>query len=485
MFLRIMSVEPIRRQSIISLFWQIVFTFLGFLSTMYFAHAVGASILGSYFLFLAYTGIFSLLTDGGFGSAAVKRISEGDETDAYFSAYFTIRLLFTVIVLIILVLFRTYFVDLDNSGMFVWLLMSLLVSIIAGPISSGVAGMGKIGIRSTCAAIGKISSIIIQVSSIYLGYEAAGLAGGTVAGIFIAAVIEFRFFNLHFKNFKWEHVKSLFVFSFWLFLSSSGAIVFSQADTVMIGYFMDNADVGIYRVAFQFTTIATFTTYALRNALWPRISRWGKIGDMSSVEESLSRAISYSLILAIPVLVGGFLLGDKLLYFFYGAEFASGYFTLVILLIVQAVNVFQYFFTMYLDALDMPKESFKVTAVGVIANIALNYLLIPIMGINGAAIATLFTMALNALLAGYILSKFVSVRLERHSLVAISKASVIMGLFVIIARIICPLSLWATVVVVGIGGVVYFISMLRIDKTIHEELEGILIKVGLPWPYWL
>jgi O-antigen/teichoic acid export membrane protein len=79
-FSRIMSIEPIRRQSIASLIWQIALTFIGFLSAMYFARAVGAGVLGAYFLFMAYFGIIGLMTDGGFGGAAVKRISEGGVT---------------------------------------------------------------------------------------------------------------------------------------------------------------------------------------------------------------------------------------------------------------------------------------------------------------------------------------------------------------------------------------------------------------------
>jgi O-antigen/teichoic acid export membrane protein len=201
---------------------------------------------------------------------------------------------------------------------------------------------------------------------------------------------------------------------------------------------------------------------------------------MGQVEESLSRATSYSLVLAIPVLMGGSLLGDKLLYFFYGAEFADGYLTLVILLIVQVVNVFQYFFTMYLDALDMPKESFKVTAIGVVANIMLNFILIPVIGISGAAISTLITMTLNALLARHILSGLISVSLERHSLFAIMKASVLMVSFVGMYRILVPLStLWVTLAAVVIGGIVYVVSILKMDKRMYDEFKDILVKVGL------
>ena len=485
---RILKISPVQRQSAISLFWQIAFTAIGFVSTMYFAHTVGEAILGAYFLFMAYCGIFGMVADGGFGGAAVKRISEGEEPDAYFSAYFLIRLIFTAAVLLILLTFREYFVDLNTSGMFIWLLLAMMVSIFGGSISAGVGGREKIGIRTTCAAIGNISRIIFQVIAIFLGYETAGLAGGAVAGVLVAAVIEFRFFDLHLARFKWRHIRSLSVFSFWLFLTSGGVLVFSQADTVLIGYFMENADVGVYRVTLQLTAVATFTTYALRTTLWPRVSRWGKSSEMDLVEESLSRALSYSLVLAVPVFLGGVLLGGKLLYFFYGAGFARGYPALAVLLAVQVVNVFQYFFTMYLDALNHPKESFKVTAVGVAANIMLNIMLIPVIGILGAAVATLVTMSLNVLLARRALSRIMVIRLEHKSLLNIVKASVVMGVLLGGYRLLVPLSnVWVTLVAVMGGGVVYGILILRLDRKMCDELRGIVEKIGLGglWPGWL
>lgn len=290
-------------------------------------------------------------------------------------------------------------------------------------------------------------------------------------------------------NFKWYHIKSLSVFSFWLFLTSSGLLVFSQADTVLIGYFMNTEDVGIYRVALQFTAVATFSSYAIRSTLWPRISQWGKANEISLVEESLARAISYSLILAIPVFVGGMLLGDHLLGSFYGVDFVQGYHTLIVLLAVQVVNVFQYFFTMYLDALNYPKESFQVTAVGGVGtNILLNIILIPFMGINGAAIATLATMTLNALLAWQALSKHIIIRLEVNCLSNIMTSSVIMGVLIGVYRLFVPLSnIWLTVLPVVFGALVYGFLLLKLDKKVCDEMRHIVERVGIGfiWPEWL
>lgn len=485
-FFRIMDIGAVQRQSLISFFGQITITLFGFLSTMYFAHAVGAGVLGAYFLILAYYSIINTVTDGGFGGAAIKRISEGKEKDAYFSAFFILRTLSVVMAVLALIAFRSYFVDLETAGTFRWLLLALMVSILSGAVLSGLAGCCKMGIYSTCELINNVLRLVVQVIAVFLGFGIGGLIGGFIAGTLVSAVLVLRFFDLHIVRFKWRHIKSLSTFSFWLFLTSSGMMIYTYADQVMIGYYLNNADVGLYGIVLRLAAIATFTTTALRSTLWPKVSLWGKTGEIKLVEESLSRALSYSLILAVPVLAGGVLLGDKLLYFFYGSEFGVGYSTLVIMLLVQVVNVFQYFFTMYLDALNRPKDSFKVTAVAMAANIGLNLLLIPVIGIKGAALATLLTMILNAILARRILSEIIKINLERESVLNILKASVVMSLFLGAYRLIVPLtSVWLVVYPVVLGAIIYGILILKLDIKIHDELKGIVTQMNIQWPHWL
>ena len=483
---RIMGIGEVQRQSMVSLIWQIAFTFIAFLGTIYFAHTVGASVLGAYFLFMTYFGIISMVSGGGFGGAAVKRISEGEEPDAYFSVFLLLMSLFVTVTVVALIAVRSFFVDLDSAGAFIWLLLALIISIFRGAVYSGIAGRGKMGIHATGSFIGDVSRILVQVVAVFVGFGLAGLAGGFVAGMLAAAIIALPFFDLHIVRFGWRHIKNLTTFSFWLFLTSSGVLLYSYSDKVIIGYYLTNADVGVYQIVWQFIMLAAFITFALNSTLWPKVSRWGKSGEVGLIEESLSRAFSYSLILAVPVLAGGILLGDKLLYFFYGAEFERGYATLVILVIVQIVNIFQLFFTSYLGALDRQKESFKVTAVGAVANIVLNVLLIPVIGIAGAAIATLVTMTLNAVLARRVLSQMITIRVERNSVWNILKATLVMSLLVGGYRMFVPLSsVWLTLVPVVLGGVIYGFLILKFDRKIYDDLKGIVTQINVPWPDWL
>ncbi len=485
LFSRILSIGEIQRQSIVSLIWQIAYTFIGFLSTIYFTHTLedSESILGGYFLFLAYLSIINLVTDGGFGEAAIKRISEGEEQNEFFSAFAVLRLLFVALVVFVLIVFRSYFADLKDAEILMWLLLALVVSLLYGTISGGMQGCGKIGIQSTGLFINNFSRIIVQVVFVFLGFGFAGLAGGFIAGLLVGSVVQLRFFDLRIVPFGWRHLKSLSTFSLWIFLISSGMIVFSTADTIMIGYYLNNAEVGVYRIVLQFTSLAAFTNIALRATLYPRVSHWSKKKDTVLVEESLTRAFTYSLVLAIPMLMGGSLIGDKLLYYLYGAGYGRGYLTMIMLLIVQIVNIFFFLSSTYLTSMGHLKNLFKITVTSVVANIVLNAALIPLLGIIGAAIATLATMGLNAILALQVLSKIITIRVDSGSLMNILKASLAMSVFVGGYRMLVPINnVWLALVPVVPGGVIYVVLLLKFDRKIWDEWNKIMVRLNVVWP---
>ncbi|MDT8358443.1 MAG: oligosaccharide flippase family protein, partial [Methanomicrobiaceae archaeon] len=256
---RLMNVDQIQRQSIVSLGSSIGMTIVGFFTTIYFARVLGPSILGAYFLLLAYFGVFNLIGDGGIGGAAVKRISEGREAEKYFSAFVVLRVLFLVFSISALIIARPFLVDLTTAGLYSWLIIAVVVAVVFSITSGGVYGRGKVGVHQFSVFLNETSKFVIQVIAVVLGYGLAGLAGGFVAGLIIASLMNLCFLDLDLVRFAWRHVKSLFSFSFWSFLSSSGALVFTYADTILIGYFLVNADVGVYRVAFNLTVVATFT----------------------------------------------------------------------------------------------------------------------------------------------------------------------------------------------------------------------------------
>ena len=478
-----MNISPIRRQSLISFISTIGLTTVGFLSTVYFAHTLGPAPLGVYFLFLAYFGIINLIGDGGFGSAAVKRISEGREQNEYFSAFVFIRIVLVAVSVTVLLFAEPYFRNISSAGVFFWLLFAILVSAFSSCLSIGVYGSGKVGVSQISGFIDVLIRNIFQIGAVFLGFGVAGLAGGFIGGLIAGGVVNFRYLDLRLVWFGLSHIKNLFSFSFWIFLTASGTLVFSYADTILIGFFMNDADVGIYRTAFQLTSVATFTTLAFHTVLYPKISNWGEKGRITEIENSLARAWTYSLFLAIPTCIGGWILGEKLLYYLYGAPFIDGASALVFLLLVQIVNVFMYLGTMSLAALNRPKEAFQVTAIASITNIILDLALIPTLGITGAAIATLSSITLNAIGALLLLSRIISLKFEYGPVKHIVYASGIMGILLIVIRLLFPLAhILDALAAVVLGAIIYIGVLFKLDRKMYDEIRDICASLGIPLP---
>lgn len=481
-----MNIGRVQRQSLIVFGSIITTTLIGFVSTIWFARVLGPAPLGIYSLFIAYYAVLNLLGDGGFGGAVVKRISEGKNQNEYFSAFVFIRIVLLALSITVLFSIEPYLPDITSSGVFFWLMVALIVAVFHNCTASGVYGLGEIGVHQGSLIVEYIFRVLFQVMFVYLGYSAAGLAGGFVGGMIAAGIVQLRYLGLRLVRFGMHHIRNLSGFSFWIFLTSGGALIFSYTDTIFIGLFMTSTDVGIYRTALQLSTVGSFTTLAFQTVLFPRISSWAVQGQTAEIEKALGRACTYSLFLAIPACVGGWILGYYLLYYIYGASFTGGVTPLIFLLLVQVVNIFMFLGTMSLNALDCPKAAFRVTAVAAVVNVIFNIVLIPIWGITGAAVATLLAVGVNAAGAYLLLSRMISVKIEYGAVKNILGAAGAMGVFLLALWFFIPLTHAAAVITaVAAGAAVYIILLLKLDRAMHDELRDMCLNFGLPWPCWL
>lgn len=483
---RLMGITPVRRQSFIGFMSTIGSTIVGFISTVYIAHAAGAGPLGAFYLLTAYSNILNLVADGGSGGAAVQRIAEGVEENAYFSAYTTVRLFLGLLTIGALLLARPFLVDLDRAGLFFWLVVTVLVGTAGALTATGVYGRGMAGVSQIADLTGTIVRVIGQVVLVTLGFLVAGLAGGLVAGIAAATLVNYRFLDLSLIRFQRRHLTGLWSFAVWSFFGGVTVVVVGSVDTILLGHFLLDSDVGFYRTAFQLATMALFTTLAVRSSLGPRISRWYWEGEVAAIEDALARAFTYAFLLGVPVCIAGWLLGAKLLYYLYGEPFVVAAPALAVLFAAQAVTILVILEGMCLGSMNCPRETFAAAAAAALVLLLLDLLLIPMIGITGAAAGLLVSMVVNWVLLHRSLKRRITVRTERHSIRVILFSSLVMGAAVLLYQVIVPLAtLPALLGVVLVGGLVYGVLVLRGDQAVHDEIATLVRDLGLPWPPWL
>ncbi|MCH5195364.1 MAG: polysaccharide biosynthesis C-terminal domain-containing protein [Oscillospiraceae bacterium] len=163
--------------------------------------------------------------------------------------------------------------------------------------------------------------------------------------------------------------------------------IINMSDGFMVTYFLGSDSNGIYGFAYKFPNLAAVVVGIFAQA-------W----HMSAITERNSRTVSnfYSNIFSMMQTVvfiacaGIMLILRPFIMPFFGTEaFAPAYFYVPVLLGAVIFQCFNNFLSSIYEASRKTTHALISSAIGAAANIGLNFLMIPVMGILGAALATL------------------------------------------------------------------------------------------------
>jgi len=333
-----------------------------------------------------------------------------------------------------------------------------------------ISASNRLGLAASTTLINNIARIVIQVIAVFLGYQVYGLVGGLIAGILLELTIQARYIDYQLKKFTWSHVRSLLSFSSGAVLVSAGTILFDNISLILIAYFLSVSDVGIFGVCLAFSFFALFISTALVNTLYVKVSRWNAQKDMHAIAITLSRATTYSLIFALPILTGGILLGHNLLYYLYGASFAAGATALVIIIAMRVVQSILNLYTQFLMATDHAKQAAAGIFAGLSANGILCIILIPQIGFAGAAIGAFVNAGISFFIARMYLGRIIPLNCERRTIAHIVLATIVMTLSLVVLGMF-PLNHSApeTLMMVITGGAIYFAVLLQLNQQIRND----------------
>jgi O-antigen/teichoic acid export membrane protein len=473
--------SEIQRHGTMYLISSMGITIIGFFATIFYAHWVGVDVLGAYFLFLSFFSILCFMTDFGIGYAGTRRICEGKDPDRFFTASLVIRLGLYMLLATVLIIFQEQFVDLNQTGLFWVLIVVVGIATLQTSLGMAIGASNRLGLAASTTLISNIARITFQVIAVFLGYQVYGLIGGLVVGILLELILQLKFIDYHVKKFCWLHVKSLLCFSSWAVLISAGTILFDNIPLILIAYFLPVSEVGIFGVCWTFSFFALFISTALVNTLYVKVSRWSAQEDQSAIAITLSRATTYSLIFALPILIGSILLGNNLLYYLYGASFATGTTALVIIIAMRVIQSILNLYTNFLMATDHAKQAVIGILTGVSANIILCIMLIPHIGITGAAIGAFVNVLISIIIARMYLARIMTLNFERKTIKHIVLATTIMTLsLLILIRLPLNQSTLQTILMVLAGAVIYFLVLLKLNKQIRDDAFRTLKITWIP-----
>jgi Membrane protein involved in the export of O-antigen and teichoic acid len=161
----------------------------------------------------------------------------------------------------------------------------------------------------------------------------------------------------------------------------------SRISIFLLGIYQPKHNVGIFNIAFRISEVISFSLVIVNFVLSPLIANLYANGKMKKLQNIITRSARVTAFIGLLLTIGIVLFRKQILLLF-GTDFLMGQESLVILCFGQLINIFCGSVGLLLLLTGNQRFSIYSLAGGTIINIILNVVLIPIYGINGAAIAS-------------------------------------------------------------------------------------------------
>ena len=255
-----------------------------------------------------------------------------------------------------------------------------------------------------------------------------------------------------------------------LFCGHIATTIYIQSDITMVGIYLNDFHVGVYSFASKIYLLSKTMINALTIVAIPRIVYYLGKNDLDRYHRFSSKLFDYLFSLAVPFAVGLFLLGNQVIYVIGGKEYLSGTSSLKVLSIALLLAVFSgYFCNAILVPNRKEKQYLYVTILSAVVNIGLNFILIPRIGIQGAAVTTLISEFVVVLLASFSCKGLLSLRPSVKNLVLTVIGSALIAVICYVVPVFLDSYIMQIIVATSASVVSYLILHLAFKNQLYYQ----------------
>ncbi len=259
-------------------------------------------------------------------------------------------------------------------------------------------GIKKVNYMAISIFALSLSYFLLSVPLSYM-FRVSGASGSLVGGYLVGIIVSFLFvmksgIKLKLKNEYYKEFRKILEFAIPVSIFSLGLVLLFNADIYVLARFFGPETVGIYGMASPTAGIVPSFAIALSAVLLPEISRLKSIEreKIDSILVSLKSSFSFTL----PVALSLFAFSNPIIYFLFGIQ--EGGWVLKILSIAMIFYSIFYIGSTSLQGIGKQWQPMKITALIATINVILNFLLVPVYNINGAAFSTLVSCIIGMIL---------------------------------------------------------------------------------------
>lgn len=466
----------VAKNTVIQILGKIISILLGVAALGIMTRYLGQEGYGQYITILVFLQFFGILMDLGLYLTLVREISANPEKENWiFNNVFTLRFFSSILFLSlapIVVIFMPY-PDIVKWGVVITTLtyfFNSLVQILTSVFQRKLA-MGK---AMTAEILGRIAHLVALVIIIYLGGNLLAVLLGNIANTFV------YFLALFYLAGKFLKIKFSFDFSFWLkILKKTWPIalgiffnlIYFKADTLILSFLKPAGDVGIYGAPYKFLEILTTLPHLFLGLLLPIMAgAWVK-KNIKEFKQIFQICFDLFVIIGMPMIAGGLIVGTPLIAFFAGNEFLSSGPVLKILIVATALIFFGTLFNYVIIAIDKQKKLLKYFIITSILSVIGYLIFIPPYSYYGAAWVTVAGEAFIALMSFTLGYRITKIGLNLKIFYKILPATLVMSGFLYFFKNFHV----ALIIIIGI--IIYFILLIIFKAIRIDFIKQILKRV--------
>ena len=273
-------------------------------------------------------------------------------------------------------------------------------------------------------------------------------------------------------------LKRISHYSVFMLATSVGSVILGYTDIIMLTYFSGLTSVALYSVALPMTRLLLYFPRALTEVLLPLTSELWSKKKIKILREGIESLYKYSFIIMIPLVFMMFSFSDLVINVFFGGDYVPATNAMKILSIGMIFATINGINSNFFPGIGKPQIASKIVYSAAIFNFIANLILIPILGIIGAAITTSLSYFIMVLISLKNMRKFIEITFPIKIWIKTSIAGILFVLAIWILKKVINLNVWVeTGTVLIISGMVYIILLFSLKIITIDELKDLYKRI--------
>jgi O-antigen/teichoic acid export membrane protein len=432
---------------------QMVVKILAFLFNIYVVRRLGDVHFGQYSAVMAYVAMFAIFTDWGMSPYAVREMAKDRTQTAWLLPNIVaMRVVLSLLIMVVAPLSAHWLGRGDTMVLGILIASAgLIIYAFQGPLGMALTARERLDYISTFTLVNQLIFWGLGVLLLVNGMGFIGLLIASLAGVAAVALLSgWALFKMGVGRLvlsvrRWPQ---LFLAALPFGVSGISDAFMQRFDTVLMSFVLTDAAVGWYNVPWTLINMMLLIAQSIAIAMYPSMVR-SHAGDPESLPQVVWQAIKYLIIVCLPIVVGGNVLADRIVIALYGEVFVG-------------------------STLHLERPAARINVINAVVTVVLNLVLVPTLGILGAALALLGGRTIRLMQVWKLIGNDRLVGQRWGSLLRVVSAAGAMGVLVVCLR---QASIFGAVdskagllALIGCGIVVYVVALLALGGIERREM---------------